>query len=84
MLIRERGCRARQVIYLIHFDLQGEADVVPDNLEIWIREQVLDVMPPPVEKVIGADYLVPLFEKPFCEVGAYESGSSSTEDSFPH
>ena len=50
---------------------EGEADVVPDNLEIWIREQVLDVMLRPVEKVIGADYLVPLFEKPFCEVEAY-------------
>jgi hypothetical protein len=84
MQIMERGRRARQVVYLIHFDVEGEADVVAVDFEIWIREQVLDVTPSPGENVIGTDYLVPLFEKPFSEVGAYESGSSRNEDSLPH
>src|SRR5678816_2553298 len=78
-LIVDRACRAGEIEDLVDLDIQGERNVVPDQLEALVAQQVLDVAARAGEEVVNADELPTLLEQPFAEVRAEESGATGDQ-----
>jgi len=55
----DRRSRARKIEDLIHFDVEREADVVPDHLEMRMLEEMPDVVTASRKVIIDAYDLVP-------------------------
>jgi len=72
---------ASQVIDPVDFEENGIDNIVPDKLEAVVIQQVLDIPLMAGEKVIQANYLVALLNKPAAEMGAQEAGTAGNQDS---
>jgi hypothetical protein len=68
-LIVRRGGRAREIVDLIHLELEGVTHIMPDKLKTGVPDEVLDVAFSAGEKVIQAENFVSFIEKAFTEVG---------------
>jgi hypothetical protein len=68
-LIVRRGGRAREIVDLIHLELEGVTHIMPDKLKTGVPDEVLDVAFSAGEKVIEAENFVSFIEKAFAEVG---------------
>ncbi len=80
VLVMNRRGRAGQIVDLVDFDEERLGHVVPEDLELLVIEQVLDVLSAAGEEVVQADDMVALCEEPFAEVGADEAGAAGYED----
>jgi len=56
-LVVDGGGGAGQVVDLVHLHVEGEGDVVAQELEVGVVEQVRDVLLAAGEQVVGADHL---------------------------
>src|SRR5688500_987073 len=83
VLIMDRGRRAREVIDLVHLEKDRQRDVVPDQFEVWIVEEMQDVLAPAGEKVIEAQHFLPFAEQTFAQMRTDKSRTSRYENPHP-
>ena len=69
VLVMDRARWAREVINLVHLEVQGKRHVVADELKPVVIKQVADVVLGASKQVVGADDLVTFTEEPVTEVG---------------
>jgi hypothetical protein len=79
--IGDRRRRGREIVDLVHFELDRVDDVVLDQREIRIGEVVGDVVDPAGGIVVETDDRVPLADQPVAQVGAEKPGASRYESS---
>jgi len=61
-LVVDRRGRTGEVVDLVDFDIEREADIVSHRLEVRIAEKMRDVILAPGKVVVDAEHVVPLFE----------------------
>ena len=71
-----------QVVDFVHFDVEGEGDIVADDFEARVGEQVFDVLLGTGEEIVHADDFAAVLQQSFAEVGSQEAGSARDEDAF--
>lgn len=79
-LVRDRRGRTGEVVNLVAFDNQRMHDVVPDQFEVRIADQVLNVRLAAGEKVVDADDVVSASDQPVAQVTSEKSGTAGDED----
>ncbi len=82
-LIVDRRGRAGQVIDLVDFDIERKGNVVAHQLEIWVIEEMGDVVLGAGEEVVETDDVVAFGEQTPAEMAAEEAGAAGDEDAFP-
>ena len=80
LVVHGRG-GARHVVDLVDLDEELLRHVAPDDLEVRLVEQVLDVGLLRGEEVIESDHVMPLVYQPSAEVRAQEAAATRDEDS---
>ena len=68
--------RAREIKDLVDFHEEWVGDVVPQELEVLVVEEVLDVAPGAGEEIVDAKHLVAALEQPFGKVRPEEAGAA--------
>jgi hypothetical protein len=68
MLIVDWRGRACKIIYLINFGEKWLSNIMPNQLEIRVANEVLDILFATRVIVIKANDIVPLMQKPFAQV----------------
>ena len=76
--MRRRG-RTREVVDLIHFELERVDDVVPDKLETRMGQQVRDVRFLPGKEIVDTNDLVPVLDQSIAEMRTQEAGPAGAE-----
>ena len=84
VLVMDRARRAREVIDLVHLEVQGKRHVVTDELKPVVIKQVADVVLGASEEVVDADDLVALTQQPVTQVGAQKPGAAGHHNSGRH
>jgi hypothetical protein len=59
LLVVDRRCRASKIEDLVHLDKKRMGDVVAQQLEAFVVEQMLNIMPCSGEEVVHAQHLAP-------------------------
>jgi hypothetical protein len=62
--------RTGEVIDLIHLDVERKCHIVPHQLEMLVVEKMFDVLSGAGEKVVGAENVAALREKPLAKMRA--------------
>jgi hypothetical protein len=65
-----------KIVYFIHFDIEREADVMPDELEIGVIEQGNNVAFCSGKEIVDANDLMAIPEKLLAQVPSQESCAS--------
>ena len=81
LVMHGRG-RAGEVINLVGFHIERERDVMAHQLKGRVGQELGDILAPAGEKVIDAQDLVTVGEKPFAEVRADEPRAACHDDTF--
>jgi hypothetical protein len=71
---------AGKVIDPIHFDKDGMNYIVPDQLEVRMREEMSDVILAAREKIIDTEDVFLSIQERFTEVAAQETSASGYQD----
>src|SRR5579862_2862669 len=79
LVVHRRG-RAGEVVDLVHLDIEREAHVVAQRLEIRIVEEGGDVVLAAGEVVVDAEHVVPGGDQLLAEMGAEEPGPAGDEN----
>ncbi len=79
LIVRRRG-GAGEVVDLIDLEFERLGHIVADQFEIGMLEQVGDIAFAAGEKVVEANHLVALAEKPFAKMGAQKARSAGDQD----
>ena len=82
VLIVDGGCRAGEVIDLVHLHIEREGDIMPQKLKAWKAEQMVDIAFCSGEEIIDANNLVAVGKQPVAEMRAQESGSTCDQNGF--
>jgi len=67
LVVNGRGRRG-QVIDGINFDIKRESNVVPDELKMWVVNQMRDIALRPSEKVVNGNHFMAITQKPVRQV----------------
>jgi len=81
VLIVDRGGRAGEIEYLVHFHEQRQAHIVPHEFEPGVAGEVVDVALVAGEQVIDAQHFVPAIKQAVDEMRAQEARSTRHEHS---
>ena len=81
LVVNRRG-RAGKVVDLIHLDIEGEGDVVPEKFEARIVEKMQDRIARTGEVVVHAKDVIAVIEESLAEEGPQKSGASGNQDTF--
>jgi hypothetical protein len=73
VLIMDGRSGTGEIVDLVHFHIEREGDVVPDDLEVFVIEQVLDIPTRAGEEIIDADDDRSIGKQAFAEMGAEET-----------
>ena len=65
---------------MLHLNSQRFDDVVPDEFELWMADEVCDVLFATGEKVIDADDIVTAFDEAVAQMTPQETGTASDEN----
>jgi len=65
-----RGGRAGKIIDFVNFQKDGQCNVVPNQLEVRLREQVSDVRFLRGKKIVQANHIVLLSDQAFTKMRA--------------
>ena len=79
VLVMNGRCRARQVVDLIHFDIEREGHIVAHQLEVRVIEQMGDVVLDAGEEIVKADDVVTVVQQALAEMRAEEAGAAGDE-----
>jgi hypothetical protein len=82
VLVVDRRGGAREVVDLVHLQVEREGDVVPDDLEVGAADQVGDVALAAGVEVVAADDVAALLQQALAEKGAQEPGAARDQDAF--
>ncbi len=82
VLIVHRGCRAREIVDLVHLHRERQGHVVAHELEARMMIKVIDVPLRAREEVVDAQNVVPLVDQPVDKMGAQKSGAAGHKDTF--
>ncbi len=81
VLVVNRGCRGRQVIDRVNFDIEREGHIVTHELKTRVGEQMLDIPLRPGEVIVDGDDVVALVQEALGEVRANKTGSTGNQNS---
>ena len=81
-LVVSRRSRTGQVEDLIHFQIDRDRNVVPDQLKIRVGEKMADVGFLAREKIVETNDVVPQIKEPFAQKGTEETGTARDENTF--
>ena len=81
LIVARRGGTG-EIVDLINFQPDRMDDVVPDQLEVWLAEQMADIGLLAREEIVEANDIMPLRNQPFAEMGAEKPGSAGHENAF--
>ena len=76
-LIMDRRCGAGEIVDLIHFDKQRMRHIVPQEFEIPVVEQMMNIATLAGEKIIDAENFVAALENSVAKMGAQKTRSTS-------
>src|SRR5262249_41799344 len=76
MLVVHWRRRTGEIVDLIHFDIERKRHVVPNQIEVPVIEQMLDVAARSGEKIVYAQHGRVLAHQPLAEMRAEKTGSS--------
>ena len=68
--------RASEIVYLVDLEQDRLGHVVADKLEFLVVEQVSDIRFPAGKKIVEADDLVALIQKPLAKMRADKPGAA--------
>ena len=71
--------RAGEVVDLVHLEVEGEGDVVTDELEEWVVHEMRHVLLAAGVEVVEAEHLVALPEQVFAQVRAQKAGAAGDQ-----
>ena len=77
----DRRSGAREIVYFIDLDMERIRHVVPQQFEVPVRQQVLDILSRASEKIVNAQNLAPGLEQALAQVGSQKSGAAGDKDS---
>ena len=81
-MLRGAG-RARQVVDLVHLEVERVDDVVVNHLEVLVADPLLDVAPRAGEVVVRHEDLVPVQHERVHQVRAHEPRAARHQDPLP-
>ncbi|GCC46270.1 hypothetical protein chiPu_0030377 [Chiloscyllium punctatum] len=67
-LVMNRRSRTRQIVDLVHLDIERERDVVAHDLEPGIADQMRNVGPAAGEVIVDAEHIVALLDEPLAQM----------------
>ena len=82
VLIVYGGGRAGQIVDLVHFHIEGNADVVAQELKARIVHEFRHIGSGTREKVVHAKDLVARVKQTLAQMGAQKSGPACNQDAF--
>jgi hypothetical protein len=82
MLVMNGAGRTGKIVDFIHFDIQWETDVMPDNFEIGVIQQIYNVAFCAGEKIVNADDFMAILEKMLAQMTSQKSGTPCNKHSF--
>ncbi len=73
--MNRRG-RAREIVDLVHFDIEREGDIVAKHFEVLVREQMLNIGPGASEIIVDADNVCPACQQALAKMRTQEAGAA--------
>jgi hypothetical protein len=74
--------RTGEVVYLIHFQIDGIGDVVADALKVLVSQKVADIVFVSGKKVVETQDLMSLEKQPFAEMRTDKTGAPGDKNPF--
>jgi hypothetical protein len=81
MLIMNRRGGACEIVYLIGFDVQRKANIVPNEFETGMVSQMRDVRLISGKQIVDTDDFVAAINQSIDEMGSKETGTTSNSNS---
>lgn len=78
LIVNQRGGTS-QIVDLIHLHIKREGHIVAHPLEVWVMQQMQDVVFGAGEEVIQADHIVAAVQQALAQMRAEEAGAASDE-----
>src|SRR5579863_304306 len=82
MLVVDRRSRTSEIVDFVHLDVERECHVVAQKLKTGMGMKMLNVPLRAREKVVQAQYLVPVLYQAINQVGSQEARASGYENTF--
>jgi len=71
-----------KIIDLVNFHIQGEGDVVAEELKVRVLKQMQNVSLAPRVEVVHTEDILALFQQMITQMGAKESSTAGYKDAF--
>ena len=81
LVVHGRG-RTGEVVNLVDLQIQGEGDVVTQQLEAFVVEQMRDIALSATEEIVNAHDLAAAAQQALAQVRPEKTSAASHEDSF--
>jgi hypothetical protein len=81
LVMRRRG-GAGEVVDFVDFYMEGETDIVANQLKAACVEKMEHIFPRACKKIVHTENFMPLIEEPFTKMGAEKSGAACNQNFF--
>ena len=82
MLVMDRRGRAGEIVNLVDLQIERERDVVPDHLEMFVIEQLLDVASSAGKEIIDTNHHCAISEQALAKMRAKKASAAGNKNAF--